>query len=54
VVLLLILLPFIRSLGKDRALMGAYTLGRGDRIATGLALGVVAASVLALAAFTIA
>jgi NRAMP (natural resistance-associated macrophage protein)-like metal ion transporter len=53
-VLLLVLLPFIRSLGKDRALMGENALGRGDRIATGLALAVVAASVVALAAFSIA
>jgi Mn2+/Fe2+ NRAMP family transporter len=53
-VLLLVLLPFIRSLGKERALMGENALGRGDRIATGLALAVVAASVVALAAFSIA
>ena len=52
-VLLLILLPFIRSLGKDRELMGENALGRGDRLATGLALVVVAASVIALGAFSI-
>ena len=53
-VLLLVLLPFMRSLGKDRELMGEYALGRGDRIATGVALGVIALSVLALAVLTIA
>ena len=53
-VLLLVLLPFIRSLGMDRALMGTNALGRGDRIATGVALAVVAVSVVALAAFSIA
>ena len=53
-VLLLVLLPFIRSLGTNRALMAANALGRGDRIATGLGLAVVAASVLALAVLSIA
>jgi len=47
-VLLLVLLPFIRSLAKDRELMGENALGRFDRVATALALAVVAASVLAL------
>ena len=31
-VLLLVLLPFIRSLGKDRELMGENALSRGDRL----------------------
>ena len=53
-VLLLVLLPFMRSLGSDRELMGENALGRGDRIATGVALGVIAVSVLALAVLTIA
>jgi Mn2+/Fe2+ NRAMP family transporter len=53
-VLLLVLLPFMRSLGKDRDLMGERALGRGDRIATGLALGMIAVSVLALAVLTVA
>jgi Mn2+/Fe2+ NRAMP family transporter len=52
-VLLLVLLPFIRRLGGDRELMGEYVLGRGDRIATGLALGLIAISVIALGAFAI-
>lgn len=52
-VLLLVLLPFLRSLGSDRELMGEHALGRGDRIATGLALAVVAISVLALGVLTV-
>jgi hypothetical protein len=47
-VLLLVLLPFIRSLAKDRALMGENALGRFDRASTAIALAVVATSVLAL------
>lgn len=47
-VLLLVFLPFVRSLAKDRDLMGEHALGRFDRIATALALALVAASVLAL------
>jgi Mn2+/Fe2+ NRAMP family transporter len=53
-VLLLVLLPFMRSLGKDRDLMGSHALGRADRLVTGIALAVIAASVLALGALTIA
>jgi Mn2+/Fe2+ NRAMP family transporter len=53
-VLLLVLLPFMRSLGKDRELMGANAMGRWDRLATAVALGVIAASVLALAVLTVA
>jgi Mn2+/Fe2+ NRAMP family transporter len=52
-VLLLVLLPFMRSLGKDRELMGSHALGRGGRLATGIALAVIAVSVLALGALTI-
>jgi len=52
-VLLLVLLPFIRSLAKDRGLMGDHALGRADRWVTGIALALVAASVLALGALTI-
>ena len=52
-VLLLVLLPFIRSLAKDRGLMGSHALGRADRWVTGVALALVAASVLALGALTI-
>lgn len=52
-VLLLILLPFMRSLGKDKDLMGEHALGLADRVATGIALTVIAASVLALGLLTI-
>lgn len=52
-VLLLVLLPFIRALAKDRELMGVHALGRFDRVTTAVALALVAVSVLALAALTI-
>jgi len=52
-VLLLVLLPFIRALAKDRELMGEHALGRTDRWTTGIALGLVAASVLALGVLAI-
>ncbi|HET7483936.1 MAG TPA: Nramp family divalent metal transporter [Solirubrobacterales bacterium] len=52
-VLLLVLLPFMRSLGRDRELMGDHALGRAGRLATGIALAVIAASVLALGALTV-
>jgi len=52
-VLLLVLLPFMRSLGADRELMGAHALGRRGRLATGIALAAVAISVLTLAVLTI-
>jgi Mn2+/Fe2+ NRAMP family transporter len=47
-VLLLVMLPFMRSLGRDRELMGSHALGRRGRIATGVALAVIAVSVVAL------
>jgi NRAMP (natural resistance-associated macrophage protein)-like metal ion transporter len=52
-VLLLVLLPFIRSLAKDRDLMGAHALGRWGRWSTGIAFGLIAASVLALGVLAI-
>ena len=52
-VLLLVLLPFIRSLTKDRELMGRYALGRGERWVTGITLAAIAASVLALGVLAI-
>jgi NRAMP (natural resistance-associated macrophage protein)-like metal ion transporter len=52
-VLLLVLLPFMRSLGRDRELMGHYALGRCGRLATGIALAAVAASVLTLAVLAV-
>jgi Mn2+/Fe2+ NRAMP family transporter len=52
-VLLLVFLPFVRSLAADRELMGDNALGRFDRFATAVALAVVAASVLALGVLTV-
>lgn len=53
-VLLLVLLPFMRALGKDRELMGEHALGRAERLITGVAFALIAASVGALAVLTIA
>ncbi|HEX6753242.1 MAG TPA: Nramp family divalent metal transporter [Solirubrobacterales bacterium] len=47
-VLLLALLPFIRSLAKNRQLMGAHALGPAGRWATGIAFALIAASVATL------
>ncbi len=52
-VLLLVLLPFMRSLGSDRGLMGAHALGLAGRIATGAVLAMVAVSVLTLAVLAV-
>ena len=53
-VLLLVLLPFVRRLGRDRELMGEHALGRWGRLTTGIALAVIVVSVLALGALAIA
>lgn len=47
-VLLLVILPFIRSLAKDAGLMGEHALGRRGRWVTGVTLALIAMSVLAL------
>ncbi len=52
-VLLLVLLPFIRALGKNRDLMGDLALGRAGRAVTGITFVGIAASVLALFALTV-
>ncbi|MGH2975309.1 MAG: Nramp family divalent metal transporter [Solirubrobacterales bacterium] len=52
-VLLLVLLPFMRQLAKDRQVMGSHAIGRGGRLTTGLALALVAASVIALLVLTV-
>ncbi len=52
-VLLLVVLPFMRRLGRDRELMGEHVLGRWDGLATAVALAAIAASVLALAVLTV-
>jgi NRAMP (natural resistance-associated macrophage protein)-like metal ion transporter len=52
-VLLLVMLPFMRRLAADRELMGDEALGTGGRIVTGVALALIAASVIALGVLTI-
>jgi NRAMP (natural resistance-associated macrophage protein)-like metal ion transporter len=52
-VLLLVLLPFMRGLARDPAVMGVYALGRASSVLTALALAVVAASVAALGVLTV-
>jgi Mn2+/Fe2+ NRAMP family transporter len=52
-VLLLVILPFIRHIAADEAVMGRHRLGRAARAATGLVTVGVAASVITLAALTI-
>jgi NRAMP (natural resistance-associated macrophage protein)-like metal ion transporter len=52
-VLLLVLLPFMRSLGSDRELMGSHALSRAGRLATGIVLAAVFVSVLTLAVLTV-
>jgi NRAMP (natural resistance-associated macrophage protein)-like metal ion transporter len=53
-VLLLVMLPFLRRLGADRELMGEHALGRVGKWTTGLALGLIAVSVVALGVLAIA
>ena len=52
-VLLLVILPFMRSLGRDREVMGDYALGRRGSIATGAVIAMVAASVVSLLVLTV-
>ena len=52
-VLLLVMLPFLRRLGSDRELMGRHALGRVGKWTTGLALGLIAVSVVALGVLTL-
>ena len=53
-VLLLVLLPVLRRLAQDRELMGDQALGTAGRIVTGVALALIAASVVALGVLTVA
>ena len=53
-VLLLVMLPFMRRLARDRDLMGDEALGTTGRIVTGVALALIAVSVVALAVLTLA
>jgi Mn2+/Fe2+ NRAMP family transporter len=52
-VLLLVMLPFMRRLAADRGLMGEEALGNTGRIVTGVALGLIAVSVVALGVLTL-
>ena len=52
-VLLLVLLPFMRRLGRDPAVMGENALGPTGRVLTGAVVGLVAVSVAALAVLSI-
>ena len=53
-VLLVVLLPFMLRLARDPAVMGRHVLGGTDRVLTGLALGLVVASVAALFVLSVA
>ena len=53
-VLLLVMLPFLRRLATDQEVMGKQVLGPYGRVATAIALAVVAASVVALGVVTVA
>jgi NRAMP (natural resistance-associated macrophage protein)-like metal ion transporter len=52
-VLLLVLLPFMRHLGKDPAVMGEHALGGMGKALTGAVFALIAASVGALAVLTV-
>jgi Mn2+/Fe2+ NRAMP family transporter len=52
-VLLLVLLPFMRRLGRDPAVRGENALDPTGRILTGVVLCLVAVSVIALAVLTV-
>jgi Mn2+/Fe2+ NRAMP family transporter len=52
-ILLLVLLPFMRHLARDPAVMGPHALGPSGRLLTGLALALVALSVGALAILSV-
>jgi Mn2+/Fe2+ NRAMP family transporter len=52
-VLLLAILPFLRALARDPAVMGEHRLGRADALATAAVIGLVALSVITLAVLTV-
>jgi Mn2+/Fe2+ NRAMP family transporter len=52
-VLLLVLLPLMRRLARDPAVMGQHVMGRAGRLLTGLALALVAVSVGALGVLSV-
>jgi hypothetical protein len=47
------MLPVMRRLAADRELMGDEALGTGGRVVTGVALALIAVSVIALGVLTI-
>lgn len=53
-VLLLVVLPFIRALASKKNLMGRHALGPGGKLLTAITMGGIAASVITLAALTLA
>lgn len=53
-ILLLVMLPVMRSLASDTAVMGEQALGRPGQVVTGVFLALIAASVLALGVLTVA
>lgn len=52
-VLLLGILPFLRALGRDPAVMGEYRLGRVGSFATAATIALVAVSVAALGVLSV-
>ncbi|MEY2441252.1 MAG: hypothetical protein QOJ46_678 [bacterium] len=52
-VLLLAILPFLRALARDPAVMGEHRLGRADSIATAVVIVLVAGCVIALLALSV-
>jgi Mn2+/Fe2+ NRAMP family transporter len=52
-VLLLAILPFLRALARDPAVMGKWRLGRADSLATAAVIALVAVSVLALGVLSV-
>ncbi len=52
-ILLLVLLPFMRRLGRDPAVMGGHAIGPIGRVLTAAVLGLVAVSVTALAVLSV-
>jgi NRAMP (natural resistance-associated macrophage protein)-like metal ion transporter len=53
-VLLLVILPFLRALGRDRELMGDHALGRWGSLATAVVIGLIGVSVATLTVLTVA
>jgi Mn2+/Fe2+ NRAMP family transporter len=53
-VLLLVILPFMRAMGRDPAVMGPYALGRAGSLTTAAVIAIIAASVVALGVLLIA